>query len=121
MKKAFVMLLLANCALPTKEEVAAERTRVALAMLPTCVMRDTGTVNLITSCTRLECAQACCNTCSLRDALVVNDRGSRSTESGRARNILDLDSTLFDCEADAVRGVLAGVAMAFDPMACVVR
>lgn len=121
MKRAWLTLVLASCAPPTKQELAAERTRVALAKLPTCVMRDTGSVNLLTSCTRLVCEQACCNTCSLRDALVVNERGSRSTEPGRARDVLELDSTMLDCEMNAVRGVLDGVTMAFDPVACVVR
>ncbi|MGV3623945.1 MAG: hypothetical protein ACO1OB_24215 [Archangium sp.] len=114
MKRWFVVWASASCAPPTKEEAAASRTRDALSRLQSCVMRETGAVELISSCTNMHCeAQRCCNTCSLREARVLNSSGARGVEAGRARDVLELDLTMFDCELGALRGV----AKANDPVA----
>lgn len=123
MKWWLAALGLLGCAPSSKEELAAERLRTALARLPTCVVgKEAGSVQLFGACTALQCeAQTCCNTCDVREVRLLNANGPRPVEIGRAREVLDIGETLLDCEATAVRDTLSKVTMIFDPMACVVR
>ena len=98
---------------------SAERARLALTRMPTCISAsDAGDLKVVWACTEVLCGDdACCNRCTLREVTV----GTATIDLQRARDVLDLDAEVSNCDATAIRDVFQNVRMSFSDATCVWR
>lgn len=66
-------------------------------------------------------ADPCCLTCALQRVTLSNSSGEQSIDLQRAREVLDLDREVSNCDATAIRDELQKVRMSFSDATCVRR
>lgn len=131
MKRTLWVLLLAGCASTpkaseapkTKDVVAAEQVKAALAALPKCEAgAEVGRLVLKTTmCTRMFCNAPCCNQCGWEARFEGMSDDSRPVDAARVREVLRLGESSLDCEVKAWAGAVANESVSLGEPACVVR
>lgn len=111
---------------PTRDgrDGAAEvQLRAVLESLPKCEAgAEAGVLRVTaTTCTKMYCGNACCNQCSWSAQFEGKNTMKVPVENGRVRQVLKVSEGALDCEIAAWGKVLAGVSMALEGTACVVR
>jgi hypothetical protein len=111
---------------PTREgrdATATSELRAVLDALPKCEAgAEAGRVHVAaTTCTKLYCGKACCNTCSWAATFEGKNGTPVPLDVETARALLKLKDGALDCEVAAWAQVLDGVSMAVEGTACVVR
>lgn len=112
-----IVFTLLACGQPN-ENPAAERVRLALLRMPTCLSAsDVGALNVTWACTEVQCSDDACNTCFLREVTI----DGAPVELQRARDVLDLDGEVNERDASAIRDVVRNVRMSFSDATCLSR
>jgi hypothetical protein len=106
-----------------REGAAEAQLRAVLEALPTCEAgAQAGMLSVAaTTCTKMFCGKACCNQCSWSAQFEGKSAVKVPVENARVRELLKVSDGALDCEIGAWAKVLAGVSMAVEGTACVVR
>ncbi|MFZ5445346.1 MAG: hypothetical protein ACOZQL_35475 [Myxococcota bacterium] len=106
-----------------RDAAAAMQLKAVLESLPRC--EPGAPVGLVTvtptTCTKMYCGKACCNTCGWRATHEQKNGEKVAVEPARLRDVLELSESALECEVAAWSQVLSTQSLALDGAACVVR
>lgn len=106
-----------------RDGAAEAQLRAVLETLPRCEAgAQAGVLSVAaTTCTKMYCGKACCNQCSWSAQFEGKNTMKVPVENARVVELLKVTNGALDCEIGAWAKVLAGVSMALEGTACVVR